>query len=484
MLVNIVQVPTVNGEENEVIVEVGEFSTTKRNEHKFLVFPVSGSFNTFLKHDESKYAKQGIVNSVISGVNFNPTSILHVNVINVNGTPVSNLSITLENLLGTIIGNATTDNDGKYEFNHLSINETYHVSFVYEGVPYFKEFSFTNESLAQLNFVIYETTRSDEDIVINSHQVFVQIGGGFLSVSEYVLYQNIGLTVFNNSRLSVWLPQGMRDFSSSIMECCIQVKEGGAIFDPMDPIMSGQQYDMWMNYHIDVDSSAYMFGKTVDYSTQTLHLFVENKGDIQATVASELEKQGTVTIDDKEHTFFLGSDLEAGINLTVNLDGFTFPSTLMNQIVGMILISMTTTFLVSYPIIRERRDGKASVEDLEMKKRAIFRKTVQLDSDYASGDISQKKYERLKSKYRKHVIHLMQQIDKTKIHQPQSKQSLSDQQIEEQALHSTLEKLEEDVKKGLVSKEGYEKIRALYETYKIKEKEALRKLKEKSNEGE
>ena len=309
MLINVAQVRTVYSEENEVIFEVGGILSTKRSESEFLVFPVTGLFNTFSEDDESNYHEQEIANSAILGVNFNLTGILDVNVLSIDGSPVSNLSILLENPLGTIILNATTDNDGKYSFKYLDQNDTYRIFLTYEGVQYFKEFSFTNESLAQLNFMVYETTRSDEDIIINSHQVIVQRGAGFFSVSEYLLYQNIGETVFNSSRLSIRLPLEMYGFSSSIMDCCILVEAGDVAFDPMDPIMPGQQYDMWLNYYIDADSSEYMFRKTVDYSTQAIHFFVETNEDFQAPIASKLENLGLVTIDEKEHTFFFGTDL-------------------------------------------------------------------------------------------------------------------------------------------------------------------------------
>ena len=183
---------------------------------EFLVFPVTGLFNTFSEDDESHYSEQEVLNSAILGANFNLTGILDVNVLSIDGSPVSNLSILLENPLGTIILNATTDNDGKYSFKYLDQNETYQISLTYEGVQYFKEFSFTNESLAQLNFMVYETTRSDEDIIINVHEVIVQRGAGFFSVSEYLLYQNIGETVFNSSRLNIRLPLEMYGFSVTI----------------------------------------------------------------------------------------------------------------------------------------------------------------------------------------------------------------------------------------------------------------------------
>jgi len=484
LLLNIIQVTTVNSKENVVLIEGAEVIATKSSGYSFLADPISKSFNTLFKYDESKYTKSMIRNIAISEVDFNLTGTINVNVIHINGSQVSNLPIKLENPPGTILVNATTDSNGKYAFEHLGLNDTYWIILVYEGVPYYKDFSFTNGSSAQLNIVVYETTRSDENIVVNAYQVLIQTSEDLLIVSEYITYENVGINVFNNSRLSVWLPRDMHDFSSSIMDCCIQVYEEGAIFDPMDPIMPGQKYSLSMSYYLDVVSSDYVFIKKIEYNTEAFHLFVEDIGDIQEIRAPGLENQGTVTLDDIEHTFFMGSDLEAGIYLAVNLVGVGPSFDFMNQLVGIILVSMIPAFLVSYSIIRRKSKGKTSVEDLEAKKRAIFNKIIQLESDYESGDISENSFENLRSKYRKRVIELMQLIDESKSHQSQSQQHLSDQRIEEKSLLSTLEKVEEDFKKGLISEEGYQKIKAVYEKRRIKVLEEIRKSEETPNNGE
>lgn len=66
--------------------------------------------------------------------------------------------------------------------------------------------------------------------MITAHQVLIQTSENLLSVHEYLTYENDGIKVFNNSRLIVWFPQEIRDFSSSIMDCCIQIFEDGAVF--------------------------------------------------------------------------------------------------------------------------------------------------------------------------------------------------------------------------------------------------------------
>jgi hypothetical protein len=483
LLINIAQVPTVNSKENGVLVEVVEAIATKRSEYISLANPTNKSFNTLFKYNELKYTEPMITNIATSEVDFNLTGILNVNVIHVNGSQVSNLPIKLEKPSGTILVNATTNSNGTYAFEHLGLNDTYWVTLVYDGAAYYKDFSFTNESSAQLNIEVYETTRSDEDIVITAYQVFIGSSENLLSVIEYLTYENVGINVFNNSLLSVWLPQEMHDFSSSIMDCCIQVYEDGALFDPMDPIMPGKQYSMWVTYYLDVVSSDYIFRKKIEYNTEAFHLFIENKEELEEILAPGLENQGNVTIADIEHTFFMGSNLEAGINLAVNLVGLGPSLDFTNQIVGIILISMIPTFLISYSIIRRKHKG-TSVEKLEAKKRVILKKIIQLEAEYESGDISKNKYENLRSKHRKRVIELMQHIDETRSQQPQKQQHLSEQRTEEQLLLSTLEKVEEDFNKGLISEEGYQKIKAIYEKRRIEAMEKLRKFDETANNGE
>jgi hypothetical protein len=484
VLINIAQITTVNSKENIVLVEGTETIATKSSGYTFLANPISKSFNTFLEYDESKSIQPIIENIATSEVDVNLTGILNVNISHINGSQVSNLPIKLENQLGTIVVNATTNSNGNYVFDYLGLNDTYWVSLVYKGVPYYKGYSFTNGSSAQLDIMVYEVTRSDEDIVITAHQVLIQTSENLLSVHEYLTYENDGIKVFNNSRLIVWFPQEIRDFSSSIMDCCIQIFEDGAVFDPMDPIMPGQQYFMSMSYYLDVASSDYTFRKKTDYSTKAFHLFVADNENIKVTSVSGLEDQGSITLDDIDHTFYTGFDLEAGIFLGVNLVGLGSSFNFMNQIGGIILISLIPTFLVSYSFMRGKRMGKASTEDLASKKRGIFKKIIQLESDYEAGDVSENRYENLQSKYRKRVMQLMQLIDESRLHQSQSQQYLLEQRIEKRSLMSTLEKLEEDFKNGLISEEGYQKIKTMYEKRMIKVIEEIRKLEETTNNGE
>ena len=439
---------------------------------------------TTVNSTETVAVVDGTENIATSEVDVNLTSILNVNITHVNGSQISYLPIKLENQLGTIVLNATTNSNGKYTFENLGLNDTYWVSFDYEGVPYYKGHSFTNGTSAQLDMMVYETTRSDEDIVITAHQVLIQTSENLLSVHEYLTYENDGIKVFNNSRLIVWFPQEVRDFSSSIMDCCIELYEDGAIFDPMDPIMPGQQYFMSMSYYLDATSADYTFRKRTDYITKAFHLFVADNEDIKVTSASGLTDQGPITLQDIAHTFYTGFDLEAGIFLGINFDGLVSSFDFMSQLGGIILISMIPTFFVSYSIIRGKRMGKASTEDLEGKKREIFTKIMQLESDYKAGDVSENRYENLQSKYQKNVMQLMQLIDESRLHQSQSQQYLLEQRIEERSLLSTLEKLEEDFNKGLISEKGYQKIKANYEKRRTKVMEEIRKSEETTNNGE
>jgi hypothetical protein len=296
----------------------------------------------------------------------NDTGIIRGTVVHVNGTPVSNWSINLESPPGTIFLNDTSDIAGTYAFNHLSLKATYRVSLTYEGVTYLTNSSFINGTINHHNFTVYPTTQNTDDIRITSNQVVIQAHDGSIEVSENIFYENIGLTVFNNSRLNIHLPPIRRDLSSSIMDCCIQFHEGGATFDPMDPILPGEQHRIWTNYFIDTPSSDYVLIKQAEYNITSFHLFVKNTGTLNVTNASQLENGGTITLSETPYTFFVGSNFEAGSNISVTLGGLPASHTSLNQTTSIIVIALAPIcFLVAYLISRRKRIAVPNINDLE-----------------------------------------------------------------------------------------------------------------------
>jgi hypothetical protein len=296
----------------------------------------------------------------------NDTGIIRGTVAHVNDTPVSNWSINLESPPGTIFLNDTSDIAGTYAFNHLSLNATYRVSLTYEGVTYLTNSSFINGTINHHNFTVYPTTQSTDDIRITSNQVVIQAHDGSLEVSENVFYENIGLTVFNNSRLNIHLPPIRRDLSTSIMDCCIQFHEGGATFDPMDPILPGEQHRIWTRYFIDTPSSDYVLIKQAEYNITSFHLFVENTGNMNVTNVSNLEHGGNITLSETPYTFYVGSNFEAGSDISVTLGGLPASHTFLNQMASIIVISLAPIcFFVAYVIRRKRRFPVTDIDDLE-----------------------------------------------------------------------------------------------------------------------
>jgi hypothetical protein len=213
---------------------------------------------------------------------------------------------------------------------------------------------------------VYHTTQSTDDIRITSNQVIIQAHDGSIEVSENVFYENIGITVFNNSRLTIQLPRIRRDLSTSIMDCCIQFTEGGATFDPMDPILPGEQHRIWTHYFIDTPSSDHVFNKQAEYNIISFHLFVENTGTLNVTNASQLENGGTITLSETHYTFFVGSNFEVGSNISVKLVGLPSPRTFLNQTTGIIAIALAPIcFLVAYLIGRRKRNAVPHIDNLE-----------------------------------------------------------------------------------------------------------------------
>jgi hypothetical protein len=356
------------------------------------------------------------------------------NVLHVNGTPLSNHPIELNQ--SDLTSYTITDIDGKYSFDHVALNGTHQVFLSYEGVGYSQEFSFLNASVTQLNFTVYDTTTSDEDIRITANHVVIQRNEGYLTVSENIYYENIGIEVFNNSQLNLRLPHEMRDFSSSIMEHCIQETEDGVIFHPMDPLIPGHIYRIWINYYLDVVTPEYMFTRAIDYRTNTFQLFVENMDDNPVSNATDVEYVGSVTIDDTRYMLFNGYALEGDGAISVTLAGLAFVSPVAYELAGALLLIFAPVILLSYTIVRRRRVNVTPGEN------------VDVDS------------------------------------QPRVYDALLDKRARAQALLVTLQKLEAEYKRGLISQEGYEKISETVRNRRLRLEDELKHMDDKLGEND
>ncbi len=398
--------------------------------------------------------------------------------------PLPNQTVSLSKLQdNTLIGiaNATTDNNGNYAFENLTVEENYQVSFVFQGVLYSMEVNFKNQTSIQIDFAVYETTTSDADIKIRWIDILIKLEEGHLRIFENIFYINAGLHVFNNSLLKAWLPSGAYGFKTSVMDCCIQRIGGEVLFDPMMPIKPNGTHSMWMDYNL-ITSSQRQFEKKLAYDTEQFYLIVENKHEVTAEITAGLVNKSRITeVDNVEYTVFNGVNLKANSTVILKFTGLATPQNYAPIFLWVIIPLILGMSFLTYPIIRKRAyEKKTSSIDLEAKKLMLFEAIAKLDSEYATGKISKEKYEKLKSKHKKKIIAMIQQIEKSKATQLTStdlhSQILTELHAEEQALISTLHRLDLDFKKGLVSAESYRKMKSKFEHRRAEVVKKIKKL--------
>jgi len=406
---------------------------------------------------------------------------------------LANQTVSLKRLQNNTliwISNATTDSKGNYTFAGLDVREKYQVSLVFQGVPYSKDVSFGNQTSIQIDFIVYATTTSDANMKIEWIDIVIVLEEGHLRIFENAIYGNTGLQVFNNSRLKAWLPPNRNSFKTSVMDCCIQQYEDNVLFDPMDPIKPNGNYSMWMDYNIPISSSDQQFEKKLAYNTEQFYLIVENKSGFRAEIIAGLANKPTIIeVDNVKYTLFTGIGLKADSTIIVKFTGLPAPQNYGPVFLWVLIPLIFGISFLTYPIVRKRSSEKKTPQnDLEAQKLTLFEAIAQLDSDYDAGKISKGKYEKLKSKHKNKAIEIMQQIEKSKVTQltpPVSPASiLTELQLEEQALISTLHKLDLDYDKGLVSVESYRKMKSKFEHRRAEVVKEIKKLEKTEKKDE
>lgn len=408
------------------------------------------------------------------------------------GDPLPNQTVSLNKLQNNtliLIANAITDNNGNYTFVNLTLEENCLVSLVFQGVLYSKEVIFQNQTSVQVDFTVYDTTINDADMKIQWIDIVIIFEEGHLRIFEETIYVNAGFQVFNNSRLRAWIPSGTYDLKTSVMDCCVQQFEDHVRFDPMDPIKPNGTYSRWIDYNIEISSSEQQFEKKLTYDAELIHLIIENRSGITAEITAGLENNPwSIEDNDVEYMVFNGTGLKANSTIVVRFSGLPVPQNYGPIFLWVIIPLILGISFLTYPIVRKRTtEKKTSPHDLEAQKLMAFEAITKLDSEYAAGKISKKKYEKLKSKHKTTAMAIIQQIEENKVTPlaPSVARApmLTELYAEEQALISTLHKLDLDYKKGLVSVESYRKMKFKFENRRTEVVKKIKKLEKSEKKG-
>ncbi len=99
-------------------------------------------------------------------------------------------------------------------------------------MPYTKEAT----SSGNADFLVYDSTKDGDVISVNiDHIVFSRAPKG-IKVDEFVEFTNTGERVFfskDRAWVGISTPEGITNFQTDVMECCLQREKDAAWIDPM-----------------------------------------------------------------------------------------------------------------------------------------------------------------------------------------------------------------------------------------------------------
>jgi hypothetical protein len=132
-----------------------------------------------------------------------------------------------------ILENRTIDAPD-FTFDNLIVGDLYSILVKYKGIEYQDTLSIES-STQQFTIQVYEPTISDENIIVSTHQIFVDKGPNYLNITEFLVFNNVGETLVNGTDLKIALPDGSRNFIWD-QDCCFKSSDFGFFFQPTEPI--------------------------------------------------------------------------------------------------------------------------------------------------------------------------------------------------------------------------------------------------------
>jgi hypothetical protein len=413
---------------------------------------------------ETNHTKMISMDNLTQRANFIFNGRLETQVLLPNGTAVGNLQLKLLNNLGLNELNSTTDTMGIGIFELLDVKDTYYVSLVYQRIPYYKEVSFELSNLTKIVIDLLEATTSDRDFEVYNHHVIINGQESELIFWESASYYNMGNKIFNTSWLNGWFPAEAYDITHDSMDCCIQFSDGGDYtFDPMDPLFPGEDYELALSYKLQTTVPKQILEKRIIYDTGKMYYFLQKSPDVTVEALENLEYMGTERFGDTEYLRFEGSNLIAGdlVRLKLSTKVSAVNLILKNQFIWGSIVLGLPLGLMSY-LFKTKKESE-SQGSLEKQQESIFKDLVKAEKDLKKQKITPKEFEKLKSRYKKRSIKILKKINKIETPSLSKKEGAPDLYSELKSVEIVINRITADYENGDLSEKSYKSIVSKYE---------------------
>jgi hypothetical protein len=218
--------------------------------------------------------------------------------------------------------NATTDEAGRFRFDNLHGEQSYRLRLEYEDIAYREEVAFPQgERVLPIIATIYETTSTDEAIVVNRHHIIIDFAADTLLIQEMHIFNNTTDRIYvgeEESTLRFSLPAGatnLRFDDSQLRLDTVETDEGVA---SLLPVVPGQSQALF-SYTVPYDGTDHTLVRKTMYPTANFDLMIANVG-VQGG-SERLAYQGLTAGKETSYLHFEAQDLLPNAEIEIHLSG-------------------------------------------------------------------------------------------------------------------------------------------------------------------
>jgi hypothetical protein len=339
------------------------------------------------------------------------------------GSSVADQEVILKTYLNDAEDDSTTtraNTDGHFVFSGLPTEASYRYEVVitYQQAEYYSGWLIFDdgETTKSTEITVYDSTTSDEAISVEIAHTIVYVEEDSLLITEYFLFVNaadrsyIGAeelaTGGTRETLHFYLPEDATELQlgAGLMDCCVYGTEDGFI-DSM-PVLPGGKEIVYA-YRVFNSSRGYTFSRYVNYPIANYDFLVQGEG---SKISSDrlIEKEpmdisGTLFSHLAGTAFTPGDTIEARISSPP--DSGSWGTVLW---VALTLLVLVLTFGSVYLVKKRKLQPVSTVSSPEQHRQRLLVELARLDDAFASNQISEGEYSRLRAEKKTQLVTLIQ----------------------------------------------------------------------------
>lgn len=450
--VTLSSVTSTQSEETGVVynfIQLSEISTDQNGGYAFSNLN-DGMYRVNVTYNGITYGENtGLQGKAV--VDFNLSEKIEGYILKINQTLVG-IPVRLMDATGIEVMSALTNKSGKYSFNRVNSGKSYIVEATYADVPYTKHVNASEN----VDFMVYESTKEGDVLSVNVDHIILSQASNGIKVDEYVVFMNTGDKVFfskDRAYVGISTPEGITNFQTDAMECCLVREKDSAWIDPMNPILPGETFTAQISYVFNPESSNNLFFKGMIYNTSYITVLSDKKNGFG--IESQFAKKEIVPNEGKEFEVLSFMNVPKDQRLDIRITGYVPSKTGSSEDFNYLIpvVALLLIGAVSYPLLKnkigkkpgrrfvkkapaanvsidetqeenevisqtdavlENTVGKEitemSFDELLAEKNAAFKSILALENKFNSGEITEKEYKELKKEYKENATLVIKQL--------------------------------------------------------------------------